>query len=231
MEGVANDDMRNRRWLRRLPRGLVLATVVGIGATPARAKLDEGTPAPRYVVAGGWSGQVDAETGIPLSAAIPERGDLPVAFRPSTTGQTSAAAESQRPSPVATDSSSSRAWREGLTFGIVAMSSRSPSGSWSDSFAGRESPGSSIHGRSEAGSAEPASLVRRLPGSNSIQREENCRRLRPAGRQGSRTEEESHASQKDSLVPPPRSRFAFARSPLPRRPRSTRVATRRPPRR
>ena len=37
----------------------------------AAAKSDEGTDGSRYVTAGGWSGLVDMESGIPLSAGIP----------------------------------------------------------------------------------------------------------------------------------------------------------------
>ncbi len=109
------------RWLRRLALGLMLATVVGGGAAPAWAKFDEGNTGPRYAAAGGWSGQVDAESGIPLSAGIPERGDFPVVFTSSQRGQASEAAGSQRPSPVPADSSSSLAWREWLAFGIGAI--------------------------------------------------------------------------------------------------------------
>jgi hypothetical protein len=37
----------------------------------AAAKIDPGTGGSRYVAAGGWSGPVDLESGIPLSAGIP----------------------------------------------------------------------------------------------------------------------------------------------------------------
>jgi hypothetical protein len=59
---------RRHRWLRRLALGLAFATF----AAPAAARLDEGGSG--VVTAGGWTGLVDTETGIPLSAGIP-RGD------------------------------------------------------------------------------------------------------------------------------------------------------------
>lgn len=64
---------RKHRWLRRLALGLVFATF----AAPAAAKPDEGSGGVRYVTAGGWSGYVDSDTGIPVSAGIPQ-GDEPV---------------------------------------------------------------------------------------------------------------------------------------------------------
>jgi hypothetical protein len=58
---------RKRRWFRRLAVGLAFASF----AAPAAAKYDEGSvPGQRIVTAGGWSGAVDPETGIPLSAGI-----------------------------------------------------------------------------------------------------------------------------------------------------------------
>ena len=110
------------RWLRRLALGIMLATVVvGGWAAPAWAKFDEGSTGPSYATAGGWSGQVDAESGIPLSAGIPEHGDFPVVLTYIPRGQTSEAAGSQRPIPGPADSSSSLAWEEGLAFGIGAI--------------------------------------------------------------------------------------------------------------
>ena len=53
--------------------GLAFASVMVAGrASVAAAKIDPGTGGSRYVVAGGWSGQVDPETGIPISAGIPQ---------------------------------------------------------------------------------------------------------------------------------------------------------------
>ncbi|HYK07342.1 MAG TPA: hypothetical protein VEW11_06190 [Gaiellaceae bacterium] len=53
--------------------GLAFASVtVAGGASVAAAKDDPGTGGSRYVAAGGWSGMVDVESGIPLSAGIPE---------------------------------------------------------------------------------------------------------------------------------------------------------------
>lgn len=61
---------RRHRWLRRLALGLAFATF----AAPAAARPDEGGAGSGVVTAGGWTGTVDTETGIPLSAGIP-RGD------------------------------------------------------------------------------------------------------------------------------------------------------------
>ena len=63
---------RRHRWLRRLALGLAFAAF----AAPAAARPDEGGSGSTLVTAGGWSGLVDKETGIPLSAGIP-RGDEP----------------------------------------------------------------------------------------------------------------------------------------------------------
>lgn len=59
---------RRHRWLRRLALGLAFASF----ASPAAARPDEqgGSARVAHVTAGGWSGAVDAETGIPLSAGI-----------------------------------------------------------------------------------------------------------------------------------------------------------------
>lgn len=57
---------RRHRWFRRLAVGLAFAAF----ASPAAAKLDEGGDGNRYVTAGGWSGLVDPDTGVPLSAGI-----------------------------------------------------------------------------------------------------------------------------------------------------------------
>ena len=63
---------RRHRWFRRMALGLAFASVVFAGrASVAAAKFDEGTNGSRYVAAGGWSGQVDMESGIPMSAGIP----------------------------------------------------------------------------------------------------------------------------------------------------------------
>jgi len=53
--------------------GLAFAAVIFAGrASVAAAKIEPGTGGSRYVAAGGWSGAVDSESGIPLSAGIPE---------------------------------------------------------------------------------------------------------------------------------------------------------------
>ena len=63
---------RRHRWFRRMALGLAFASVIVAGrASVAAAKFDEGTEGSRYVAAGGWSGLVDMESGIPLSAGIP----------------------------------------------------------------------------------------------------------------------------------------------------------------
>jgi len=59
---------RRHRWLRRLALGLAFATFVA----PAAARPDEGGAGSTVVTAGGWTGMVDTETGIPLSAGIPQ---------------------------------------------------------------------------------------------------------------------------------------------------------------
>ncbi len=66
---------RKHRWFRRMALGLAFASVLFAGRVhSAAAKVDDsiGTSTSRYVAAGGWSGQVDPETGIPLSAGIPQ---------------------------------------------------------------------------------------------------------------------------------------------------------------
>ena len=64
---------RRHRWFRRMALGLAFASVMFAGrASVAAAKIDPGTGGSRYVVAGGWSGEVDPESGIPISAGIPQ---------------------------------------------------------------------------------------------------------------------------------------------------------------
>ena len=66
---------RRHRWFRGMVLGLAFASVLFAGrASVVAAKIDPGTHGSGYVTAGGWSGMVDLETGIPLSAGIP-RGD------------------------------------------------------------------------------------------------------------------------------------------------------------
>ena len=63
---------RRRRWIRRMARGLAFASVIfASSASVVAAMIDPGTNGSQYVTAGGWSGLVDLETGIPLSAGIP----------------------------------------------------------------------------------------------------------------------------------------------------------------
>jgi hypothetical protein len=62
---------RRHRWFRRLALGLAATLAVAAGnASYAFATIDEGTSDARYVTTPGWSGLVDAESGIPLSAGI-----------------------------------------------------------------------------------------------------------------------------------------------------------------
>jgi hypothetical protein len=64
---------RRHRWFRRMALGLAFASVMLAGrVSVAAAKFDEGTSGSRYVSAGGWSGAVDMESGVPLAAGIPE---------------------------------------------------------------------------------------------------------------------------------------------------------------
>ena len=64
---------RRHRWFRRLALGLAFASVMFAGrVSVAAAKFDEGVDGSRYASAGGWSGLVDLESGVPLSAGIPE---------------------------------------------------------------------------------------------------------------------------------------------------------------
>jgi hypothetical protein len=65
---------RRHRWFRRMALGLAFASVMVAGrASVAAAKPDPGPGSgSRYVVAGGWSGEVDMDSGIPRSAGIPE---------------------------------------------------------------------------------------------------------------------------------------------------------------
>ncbi len=61
---------RRNRWFRRTVVGFAFASVMFAGsASVVAAMIDPGTQG--YVKAGGWSGMVDLESGIPLSAGIP----------------------------------------------------------------------------------------------------------------------------------------------------------------
>ena len=64
---------RRQRWLRRLALGFAFATALFAGKVSAAwAVVDEGGSGTRIVSAGGWSGAVDADTGIPASSGIPQ---------------------------------------------------------------------------------------------------------------------------------------------------------------
>ena len=63
---------RKHRWFSRIALGLALASVLFVGrASVAPAKIDPGTQGSGFVKAGGWSGMVDLESGVPLSAGMP----------------------------------------------------------------------------------------------------------------------------------------------------------------
>jgi hypothetical protein len=63
---------RRQRWLRRFALAFAFATALVAGkVSPAWAKFDDGGAGKTVVVAGGWSGAVDPQSGIPLSAGIP----------------------------------------------------------------------------------------------------------------------------------------------------------------
>jgi len=63
---------RKHRWFHRMAFGLAFASVMFAGrASVAPAKIDPGTHGSGRVTSGGWSGMVDLESGIPLSAGIP----------------------------------------------------------------------------------------------------------------------------------------------------------------
>lgn len=64
---------RRQRWLRRLALGFAFATAMFAGkVSVAAAVVDEGGKGSTIVSAGGWSGAVDPDSGIPLSAGIPQ---------------------------------------------------------------------------------------------------------------------------------------------------------------
>lgn len=63
---------RRQRWLRRFALAFAVVSALAVGRiSPAWAKHDDGGAGKTVVVAGGWSGAVDPESGIPLSAGIP----------------------------------------------------------------------------------------------------------------------------------------------------------------
>lgn len=63
---------RRKQWVIRAALGLAVAAALIAGrASVVAASIDPGTHGSGYVTAGGWSGLVDLETGIPLSAGIP----------------------------------------------------------------------------------------------------------------------------------------------------------------
>ena len=112
---------RRQRWLRRVALGLAFATVAVAGeAAPASAKFDDGGGGfgSRYVSTRGWSGPVDPETGIPLSAGIPDP-NAPVAepFVPGVTDFPRSVA--RQPQPAADDTTFE--WGDGVSFALAAV--------------------------------------------------------------------------------------------------------------
>lgn len=64
---------RKQRWLRRFALGFAFATALLAGnVSPAWGKYDEGGANGYMVSVGGWSGIVDADTGVPVSAGLDE---------------------------------------------------------------------------------------------------------------------------------------------------------------
>jgi len=64
------------RWFGRIALGLALTSVMFVGrASVSQARVEPGSGCSSYVKAGGWSGEVDRESGIPCAAGIPSLGD------------------------------------------------------------------------------------------------------------------------------------------------------------
>ena len=64
---------RRQRWLRRLVLGFAFGAIAVAGSmSSARAEPEDTILGWSYASAGGWSGAVDADSGIPLSAGIPD---------------------------------------------------------------------------------------------------------------------------------------------------------------
>jgi hypothetical protein len=64
---------RRQRWFRRFALGLAFASVAFAGSiSPARAEPDDTVLGWSYASAEGWSGKVAPDSGMPLSAGIPE---------------------------------------------------------------------------------------------------------------------------------------------------------------
>jgi hypothetical protein len=72
-----------QRWLGRIALGLALTSVMFVGrASGSQARIDPGSGCSSYVKAGGWSGMVDRESGIPCSAGIPSGNEQAVEVIP-----------------------------------------------------------------------------------------------------------------------------------------------------
>jgi hypothetical protein len=122
---------RRQQWLRRIALGLAFATVAVAGeVAPASATFDEGGGGrgSRYVSTPGWSGPVDPETGIPLSAGIPHV-QAPAAepFVPGVTDFPRAAV-AQKPEPAADDTTVE--WGDGVPIALAAVALAFALGLW-----------------------------------------------------------------------------------------------------
>lgn len=135
--------MTNRSRQRRLgglALALALATaVVGARVAPAGATFDEGAGDRRHVVAGGWSGQVDPATGVPLSAGLSgveetiqvipylshgittETAQAQQAAKPFVQGVTDFPRQVAAPRSEPVSGGSTVEWNDGLTLGIGAL--------------------------------------------------------------------------------------------------------------
>src|SRR5262245_17866510 len=120
---------KRQRWLRRFALGLAFASIVGTGAVaPASAKPGDGSTGSRYVVTEGWSGLVDRESGIPLSAGIPDA-EAPArsAFVPGVTDFPKAAVAQQ---PASTAETTTLDWGDGVPVALAAVALAFALGLW-----------------------------------------------------------------------------------------------------
>jgi hypothetical protein len=74
---------RRQRWLRRLALGFAFGAIAVAGSmSSARAEPEDTALGWSYASAGGWSGAVDSDSGIPLSAGIPDSVQLAIPGEP-----------------------------------------------------------------------------------------------------------------------------------------------------
>ena len=108
---------KRTRWLRRLALGLAFAAI----ASPAQARpIDDGANqrGAIYVSAGGWSGLVDAKTGVPVSAGLTDELTAP-AVRPDDKAERFSAGSASPPAQ-ATSSSSAVTWNDAASLLLAA---------------------------------------------------------------------------------------------------------------